>query len=153
MNQLWHRAGEISTPEVRVLADVVRNHKTLPLLSEPEKSMMLELKERGFVRMEGENLLPTFVIMTPGQQQKIWDLLENLNISPLTAIIETEFDYIYERICRSLPSRLTDQAKFVTAQYVLDFRMTSLRHALEQKRIRIPDPIDKSTIAMYMILN
>ncbi|MDB5084873.1 MAG: polymerase sigma factor, sigma-70 family, partial [Bacilli bacterium] len=55
-------------------------------------------------------------------------------------------------IGQDVPQRLINQLKFVAAAYLYSFRMIGLRYALENNRIILPENNEKSTIAMYMIL-
>lgn len=49
-------------------------------------------------------------------------------------------------------TRLNEQLKFVSGQFLYNMRMMGWRHALEQEDITLPENPNNSTIAMHMIL-
>lgn len=152
IDNLWDRAGELYSNEVSVLAEALRNKKTLSTLSQVEKNMIQDLMRRGFVEQSETEIHPTFIVMTSEQKDQVWSMLNSGELSALIDQMEQMYDYVYERIGKSVPKRLNDQLKFVTINFLYDLRMTSLRYALDQQRIRIPDDVNKSTIAMHMVI-
>lgn len=154
MGNLFDRAGELSSYEVSVLASVLLTNKTMNELSHSEEEVILKLIARGFLREEDKEIIPMFIVFTSHSQEgEIRQQMESsTDFKQLLNDMEEYYDFIYSKVGRNAPARLTDQLKFVTAQYLSDFRMMGLRYALEQNRIVIPEHINKSTIGMYMIL-
>ncbi|RKN84847.1 RNA polymerase sigma factor [Paenibacillus ginsengarvi] len=153
MNGLSERAGELYSAEVAVLANALRSNDLLGLQSHSEKPIVRKLTERGFLLEEDGALHPSFLVFTTVQEQELIERLEEAPLFPeLLRMMELYYDFIYEEIGRLAPARLGEQLKFAASQYISDFRMMSLRHALECSRIEIPEQIGRSTIGMYLRL-
>lgn len=154
MENLWSRAGELLSHEVHILANAVRSGKSPDQLGDAEKEVVRHLMERGFVKKDSGPVTPTFPVWTREQLHQWVNILKSERLyNELYAIMEEHYSYICKKIGQHVPDRLVNQLKFVSATYLSDFRMNSLRYALKHNRISIPDSIESSTIAMHMELN
>lgn len=152
MNGLWDRAGELSGSQVLVLADAIRSCKQIQMLSEVEKTVIYHLMDRGFLTESTTEIKPTFVIMNSAQEKQLYEIVDCNDLQPLVVLFEELYDFAFERIGRFVPERLVNQLKFVTSEQLSRFRMMGLRYALDQERIILPEKIEKSTVAMHMVM-
>lgn len=152
MYDLWDRAGEITAYEVNVLASVIRANRKLSELGSVEKEVMHNLEDRCFVALHEDAFVPNFPVFKQIQFTGVRHLV-NL---PLFAQLQAEMDRLYKSVYavigRDVPARLTKQLQFVSSEFLYNMRMMSLRYALNQGHIPLPEESKKSTVAMYMML-
>jgi hypothetical protein len=113
---------------------------------------------RGFIQESDQTITPTFLVLYREQMDQWKHSLKSESpfkehYDQLCSLMEEYYAYAYRTIGQNIPHRLNNQLRFVTGEFLFSFRMVALRYALEHGRISIPADIDKSTIAMYMILN
>jgi RNA polymerase sigma factor (sigma-70 family) len=155
MNGLTYRAGDMGYNDIMLVADILKNRRQQSSLSLLEKTAADDLVRRGFIRYEGESVETTFPVFNESQKkeyEKLRGVLGRIATGRIYDLISGLFDYCADNIRRDVPARLEHQVKFVAGDQLCDMRMLLLRYALECGRIRIPDDIGRSTVAMYMVI-
>ncbi|MFC5528174.1 RNA polymerase sigma factor [Cohnella yongneupensis] len=153
MQDMWNRAGELSSHEVGVLASVIRDKRMLSDLGSAEQDVMQELGARCFVNLQDEVFTPNFPVFKKDIFAQVSHLANLPQYMHLQAEMDAFYKTIYAVVGRDVPARLTEQLKFVSGEFLYTMRMMSLQYALEKGYIKLPKEPIKSTIAMYMILS
>ncbi|MFC3749004.1 RNA polymerase sigma factor [Paenibacillus sp. GCM10012306] len=153
MHDLWDRAGEMSSYEFSVLASVIRANRKLSELGSVEQEVMRKLEIRCFVDLQEEVFVPNFPVFKQEQFTQFSHLVSLPLYTQLQVAMDVFYKSVYAVIGHDVPARLNEQLKFVSGEFLFNMRMMSLRHALDQGHINLPEDPKKSTIAMYMMLD
>ncbi|MBD3922485.1 RNA polymerase sigma factor [Paenibacillus sp. PR3] len=149
---IWDRAGEMSSHEVNILASVIQGNRKLHALGTVEQEVVHSLANRSFIKLQDDDIILNFVLLKQKQFAQISHLTSLPVYTQLQEIMDRFYKSIYVVIGRDVPARLNEQLKFVSGQFLYNMRTMGWRHALEQGDITLPDDPKRSTIAMYMTL-
>jgi RNA polymerase sigma factor (sigma-70 family) len=149
---LWDRAGELNPFEIRVLTDAIRAGLTRDRLGRVEAGVIDSLVSRGFLADDPKRIVPNFPVFRREDYERLKSWKDSSAYAGLMDIMNEYYRYMYDRIGRGCPARLTEQLKFVTGEQLWSMRMISLRHALAEGHIAAPEHPERSTIAMFMML-
>lgn len=131
----------------KTLATVLNEEKTLPMLGDEQRDDVAELVEKGFLRMEGEKLVPAFCVFTKEQYSK---LLETV-FQPIEKQIEESLhrlDQQLEALCRkNVPSIAFKQA-YRMARYELSVMTTFF--ACEDGYLYVPGDVEDGEMLTLM---
>lgn len=150
---LWDRAGELSPLEASVLVDAIRTGVTQDQLGRVESDVIRGLIARGFLADDPERIVPNFLVFRDEHDEALQFYKEHSAYTGLLDIMNEVYRCLYNIFGRGCPARLTEQLKYVTGSQLFDMRMICLRHALAEGHIAVPEQPERSTIAMYMILD
>ncbi|WP_317969921.1 RNA polymerase sigma factor [Paenibacillus sp. CCS19] len=149
---IWDRAGEMSSHEVSVLASIIQTNRKLSALGTVEQEVVRKLADRSFIKLQEDAIIPSFLVLRQEQFVQVKHLADLPIYTQLQEIMDRFYKSVYAVIGRDVPARLNEQLKFVSGQFLYNMRTMGWRHALEQGDITLPDEPKKSTIAMYMML-
>jgi RNA polymerase sigma factor (sigma-70 family) len=153
MDDLWDRAGEMSESEALLVADIIRRQRQSDSWTPLEREALAKLVERGFLRFTDNSITTTFPMFDQeGKKEysQLTKLFARVFVGQVYEMIDGLFDFHVQRIQEEVPARLHNQVKFVAGDLLCEIRMMLLRHARQEGRLKMPDDVSKSTIAMYM---
>lgn len=104
-------------------------------LSDTEKEIIRRLMTRGFIQESDQAITPTFLMFYREQIDQWKHSLKRESpfeelYNQLCSLMEEYYAYAYHTIGQNIPHRLNDQLRFVTGEFLYNFRMMGSRKGI-----------------------
>ena len=153
MDDLWDRAGEMSCPDVLLVADILCRERRSDSWTPLEREALAKLVDRGFLHHTDDSIMATFPVFdekAKNEYSQLATVFGRVFAGPVCEMVSALFDFHAERIQRDAPAGLSNQVKFAAEELLCGMRMMLLRYARQEGRLKMPDDVKRSTIAMCM---
>ena len=150
---MWDRVGEMNYEEVALLSNMIKYARKPADLTQTELSKWERINCRFAHLDENENVVPDIVVLMNGALNKTYSILQS---HPLYDQVRTLFDKAHDNLISLFKVNsnpvLHEQLEYYAMSELCATRMMAIHDLVNTGRLVVPSTPEKSTVAMYMII-
>ena len=149
---LWDRVGEMDTTELGLIADAIRNNRSISSLSDAEVEIWKGIN--GRFAHEENNIIVSDILVIP-DDGKGFDNVDTIfkshkSYGELIEKMSELFDRLEDILRKSNLSGIHDSTAKIISTELWKVRGITIIDEVESGRLTVPENPEKSTIAMYI---
>lgn len=150
---MWNRAGHMDYRQVVLLRDILSKNRKISSFTDSEKDIWRNMENRFAHAEEDGSVTPDILVMN----QEILDKIEKiLQSHPLYEKVMANLQDVWNGIINILKKNnnpiLNSQLAYCASMEILNIRMMTVRDAIEAGTLIVPEDVDHSTAAMWIVL-
>ncbi|MBR6563327.1 MAG: sigma-70 family RNA polymerase sigma factor [Clostridia bacterium] len=149
---MWERVGLMEYSEMVLLADILRNGRTVDSFTQSEHIIWGSINNR-FAHEENGRVIPDIIVITSEARKA---MLERLYSDPKTEklidLTRSLYGEIRELIISDTSKHNKDEADYAAQMFLLHTRMTAVYDLVDSGDLIVPDCPSKSSVAMWLDL-
>lgn len=151
---LRNRVGEMKYSQALLMGDIIKNNRVISSFTESEKELWKKIEGRFAHTDKDGRIIPDIAVF---ENRALDEFYKILSVHPLFKSLKEKINKLYKEVIEILKTYsnpvLHENLDYYASMFMFDIRMMTIHDEVEAGRLIVPQNPEKSTIAMYIVIN